>query len=637
MDILWHRFSDDLTTNKLKIMRAPVSFIFLLLLITIQLTAQVGTNELPAGLKYSIDISELKPYIFYPHSVTLEQPIDKEPLHTGYSVPVNIEFSQVASKIILHDSLNIWQLRVKVPGAVKLGVVFSELRITGKDKLFIYEPSGKNFAGAFTSNNNRYHGLLSARVIPGNELIIEYVSANLSAYPPSFLIDELIYIFHDEETMKSSGACNVNINCNEGFMWQKQKRGVARILLRSGNNWYNCSGSLVNNTLENGAPYFLTADHCGANASEEDLLVWQFYFNNEYDGCENSGSAPNNMTITGSIILAKAALQGGTDFKLLELEESVPDTWNPYYNGWSLSSRPATNGVTIHHPSGDAKKISTYTDETTTATFSGGLSGAFWRTVWTETESGYGVTEGGSSGSPLFDQDGLIIGTLTGGGASCTNPDLPDFYGKFYRHWQSNGTTPETSLQPWLDPENDDILHLYGYDPNRNTDFVKVDIVPALGGTIQGAGYYAEDEFVYLRAIPNEGFNFLNWTDTLGHILSTDIIYQFTMPDSQKRVFANFMESPTEISEVATDQVIRIYPNPAAEKVFIELGNIKNQVNIQFINATGQIVLHKRYSVINENKTAEFDINFLKPGIYFITVSNNHNTSTHKLIVNPKY
>lgn len=617
-------------------MRALVYYIFLLFLITNQLTAQTGTNELPAGIKYNIDISKLNPHVFYPHSVTLDQPGDKEPLHTGYSIPVNIEFSEIASNIILHDSLNIWQLRVKVPGAVKLGVVFSEIHITGNDKLFIYNPSGKNFTGAFTSSNNRYHRLLSTQVLPGNEIVIEYVSNNLSANPPAFLIDELICIFHDAEAEKSSGACNVNINCNEGFMWQKQKRGVARILLRSGNNWYNCSGSLVNNTLQNGAPYFLTADHCGANASEEDLLVWQFYFNNEYEECSNSGSAPNNMVITGSTILAKAALQGGTDFKLLELEESVPDTWNPYYNGWSLSSRPATNGVTIHHPSGDAKKISTYIDETTTATFSGGLSGAFWRTVWAETESGYGVTEGGSSGSPLFDQDGLIIGTLTGGGASCANPDLPDFYGKFYRHWQSNGITPETSLQPWLDPENDDLLHLYGYDPNRNTDFVKVDIVPALGGTIQGTGYYAEDELVYLRAIPNEGFDFLNWTDTLGHILSTDIIYQFTMPDSQTRVFANFTESPVEVTETNAGQNINIFPNPANNQVFIKLENIQDQADIRFINATGQIVLQKNHFVSNEGMTASFDINFLKPGIYFIIVSNNQNTSTHKLIVNPK-
>ena len=637
MGILWHRFFDDLTTNNLKIMRAPVFYILLLFLITNQLIAQIGTNELPAGIKYNTDISALNPYVFYPHSVTLDQPGDKEPLHAGYSIPVNIDFSEAASNIILHDSLNIWQLRVRVPGAVKLGIVFSELRINGTDKLFIYEPSGRNFTGAFTNNNNRYHGLLSTQVMPGNELVIEYISTKLSAYPPSFLIDELIYIFLDTEAEKSSGPCNVNINCDEGFMWQKQKRGVARILLRSGNNWFNCSGSLVNNTLENGAPYFLTADHCGANASEEDLLVWQFYFNNEYEGCSNSGNVPDTMVITGSTILAKAALQGGTDFKLLELEESVPDSWNPYYNGWSLSSRPAPKGVTIHHPSGDAKKISTFTDETTTATFSGGLSGAFWRTVWTETESGHGVTEGGSSGSPLFDQDGLIIGTLTGGGASCTNPDLPDFYGKFYRHWQSNGTTPETSLQPWLNPENDDLLHLFGYDPNRNTDFVKVDIVPALGGTIQGAGYYAEDELVSLRAVPQKGFKFLNWTDTLGHILSTDIIYEFTMPETQAQVFANFIESPTGITEGIADQIISIYPNPAAEKVFIKLENLHNQVDIQFINATGQIVLHKRHFVTNENMTAEFDINFLKPGIYFIIVSNNQNTSTQKLIVNPKF
>ena len=35
-----------------------------------------------------------------------------------------------------------------------------------------------------------------------------------------------------------------------------------------------CTGALVNNTAENGTPYFLTANHCLGNPN-----TWVYYFN----------------------------------------------------------------------------------------------------------------------------------------------------------------------------------------------------------------------------------------------------------------------------------------------------------------------------------------------------------------------
>ena len=50
--------------------------------------------------------------------------------------------------------------------------------------------------------------------------------------------------------------------------------------------------------------------------------------------------------------------------------------------------------------------------------------------------------------------NGRIRGTLTGGQASCSQPDQPDYYGKFSWHWESNGTDDTLQLRPWLDPAN---------------------------------------------------------------------------------------------------------------------------------------------------------------------------------------
>ncbi|MDZ7845751.1 MAG: hypothetical protein U5L96_02660 [Owenweeksia sp.] len=51
--------------------------------------------------------------------------------------------------------------------------------------------------------------------------------------------------------------------------------------------------------------------------------------------------------------------------------------------------------------------------------------------MWAATANGHGVTEGGSSGCPLLDADGLIRGVLTGGLATCVANTDPDYYGKF--------------------------------------------------------------------------------------------------------------------------------------------------------------------------------------------------------------
>ncbi|NNE27131.1 MAG: T9SS type A sorting domain-containing protein, partial [Saprospiraceae bacterium] len=62
-----------------------------------------------------------------------------------------------------------------------------------------------------------------------------------------------------------------------------------------------------------------------------------------------------------------------------------------------------------------------------------------------------GTTEGGSSGSPLFNTKKQIIGQLEGGFAACGNDDS-DSYGWFRRSWFGDGDSTN-SLQYWLDPD----------------------------------------------------------------------------------------------------------------------------------------------------------------------------------------
>ena len=116
------------------------------------------------------------------------------------------------------------------------------------------------------------------------------------------------------------------------------------------------------------------------------------------------------------------------------------------------------NGVGIHHPAGDIKKISRYTQSTTS-------SGYDWRVKWSSTDNGHGVTEGGSSGSPLLNANKQIIGDLSTGSSACSPAFLlngSDYYGKFSHSWDQNGNNSNRQLKPWLDPNNSGIISLNG-------------------------------------------------------------------------------------------------------------------------------------------------------------------------------
>jgi hypothetical protein len=260
-----------------------------------------------------------------------------------------------------------------------------------------------------------------------------------------------------------------DVNCEEGQNWQDQRDGVVKILTKVASKYFFCSGSVVNNTKQDFSGLLLTASHCSTDfgsgvASDFDFSRWIFYFNYESPGCNTISVTP--LTIVGAekLAISDVPLDKGSDFLLLRTLKSIHAKYNPYYCGWDATGINSSSGVGIHHPDGAIKKISTYTSALGSGSSGGviGSPGTHWFVSWSATPNGYGVTEGGSSGSPLFNDDGLIFGTLTGGESSCSNPGGEDWYGKFSYSWESNGTRPDQQLKPWLDPDNIGILKMPG-------------------------------------------------------------------------------------------------------------------------------------------------------------------------------
>ena len=401
-----------------------------------------------------------------------------EAMHAGFYLPASIDPLHDGTWETHGDSLRVWQKLIQSPGATGIGLIFEDFELSENAKIFIYNPSLTYIIGSFTYKNNNAYRLLSSQLIPGDELIVEYSEPISSGQEvmqsSSFKITDVHHVSQglvdlgDTRNLGNAGPCHVNVNCSEGDLWQRQKRGVARMLMRVGNSSFWCSGSLVNNTNQDGMPYFLSAYHCGSNASAEDMLVWQFYFNFERPSCFNIGEPAHNV-LYGAYLMSQGPLLHGSDFKLLLLQQEPPIQWRPYFNGWDRLDIASDAGVGIHHPGGDAKKISTYDQTVTSASpvVSGNQMAdhSTWRVTWKETENGHGVTQGGSSGSPLFNEQGLIVGTLTGGSSNCNNTGNPDFYGKMSFHWDQNSEYMNEQVKWFLDPGMTGLTEIGGYDP----------------------------------------------------------------------------------------------------------------------------------------------------------------------------
>jgi len=75
---------------------------------------------------------------------------------------------------------------------------------------------------------------------------------------------------------------------------------------------------------------------------------------------------------------------------------------------------------------------------------------------------------------------------------------------------------------------------------------------------------------------------------------------------------------------------IMIYPNPAGNVLFINTGDVKLNSEIVIFNSTGQIVR----SFISDRNHNAVDINGCPPGLYYIRITNNHQTFTSKFVKN---
>ncbi len=437
--------------------------------------------------------------------------LDKS-LRVGHEIKVDMDLYNSGSWKILDNGDRIWTLNLKSTGAEFTRVIFDLYSLPEGGELYLYNDERSDKIGPYSYTENQENGVLATWIIRGDNLWLEYYEPKTVKGLGRLNLESVThgYVPFNQnkksfEKLNESGNCNVDVLCNPNLGSTNSKdwsttrndhlNSVAQILFPRGMDTFVCSGALVNNAAQNGTPYLLTANHCvGSIAAENrpntkqpngvgatfDATGWSFgfqWFTTTPDcATTNPTVGPNRPVhiISGAVLRAN---NDNSDMALFELNQRPPAAWNLFYAGWNNNAVSVPSAeLGMHHPAGDIMKLARNDEVSTRTSFD--FNGNANTNVWLIDNWEYGVTEGGSSGSPLINQNDQIIGVLSAGSAQCfgtTDNGGFDIYGRLDRNWIT-GTTPAQRLRDWLDPQNTGVQQLAGIYTNiiLSTD----DVVP---------------------------------------------------------------------------------------------------------------------------------------------------------------
>jgi lysyl endopeptidase len=640
------------------------AFIFIWSIANAQVRTNINNDEAITDRgKFKKNYSTKSPYLIPPKDIKallekemLENITEKSrPFKIAEAIPVAIDVVQEASWIeegsYAHGSFTII-----AAGAKSISVNFDQFKLPKGTELYVYSENGEMITGPVTENENNENNFWGSWVYKGEKLTVEFKTQTQDRAAIKLHIASVAYGYKDiyqpkvpDGNFGTSGSCNVNVLClPAGNGWENERNSVALIL--GGVGTAVCTGAMVNNSGNLTIPYFLTANHCfdGAQAN------WQFFFHAWSPQCTPTQNA-EGILFNGSILRARNA---ETDFMLLELNQLPPANSSIIAAGWSRSTINPLSGVGIHHPAGDVMKISTYTsslDRPVNNPFPHPLVPGLnkvWVVTWSQ-----GVTEGGSSGSPLFDQNHRIVGQLAVGPSGCGNPDQRDAYGRFDDSW-TGGNTNTTRLSNWLNPggrvvQTTDARLLCAPSASNSTL-----IYPSGQRGINpvtlcaGCSYnflvdYVAGATSYTWYLPT-GFSFISGqnTSTPGILTSTTAGTYTLYCTANNSCGSSYTHSLViTISGGGQQQMIAVYPNPTSTDLTIEstqsdltITNNSTTESSFLSNETFSAKLIDQFNSelrngISINGKIVFDVRNIQKGIYYLHVMRGQDLIIRQILI----
>ncbi len=415
----------------------------------------VTLTEATAGLD-RVMVRELEP--IFPEELLAEDAARaaRAPVPLRYAVPeaVGTTPDDGGTWEELADGSRLWRLRISAPNATDLNFGFTRFRLPPGASLFVIAEPSHYVRGPYTADDNRPDGELWTPVVPGSEAIVELHVPRAPSFPPEVELGRVGRGYRDlfKLAQFGPGPCNIDVICAAGDDWRDEIRSVARYSISGAGGSYLCTGQLVTDATGDLRPLFLSAKHCGVDATTDQSLVSYWDYHAPICGLLSGGSL--DKALTGSTYLAGRA---DADFALVELDRTPPPDYHPYWGGWDRrADHTPQASVTIHHPEGGVKAISTNDDPLTVVSSlqlkdDNGVVVATVQSPWRVDNWEQGTTEPGSSGAGLWDPaTHLLVGVLSGGGSLCSNPGGSDYFARLAVAW--SGDTAEQRLSDWLDP-----------------------------------------------------------------------------------------------------------------------------------------------------------------------------------------
>lgn len=349
----------------------------------------------------------------------------------------------------------IWRASILSPGAKGIRVRFSKFAV-GTGKVWIYSgPGDEHPQGPYTGRGLFDDGEFWSGSVFGESVIIEYepadpvdtgvpfeiesVSHRAAAILPEALAAERLSLKGPSSRVDvnnggpEAAACHLDANCYPE--WRDTMKMVADIFFEveeDGQKFQaTCTGALIatsNNSLK---PYFLTAGHCISSETEARTVEALWTYQTQSCGAPAPDPKASLKSQTGAHYLASAPLDSG-DYSLLLLN-SVPA--GVQFAGWDAGEIGYGAPVTgIHHPMGSWKRIlfGHRAGDVDVIIDNEQVPAPYYYVVALDN----GIAQPGSSGSPLFNGPGVIVGTLTYGPSApgellCANPKFAVGYGRF--------------------------------------------------------------------------------------------------------------------------------------------------------------------------------------------------------------
>jgi len=402
----------------------------------------------------------------------------------GEVLDVNLDMIVLGRWDTLPDGSRLCRFNVISTGAWSIYFQYDDFWLPPQANLYIYGENSSRAIGAFTEQNNTLNGIFATQLVAGDTITLEYREPANCIQSARINISKVIHDYRNfiglsDGPHGNALSCHVNVSCPAGNAWRNEIRSVGLVLLAGG----SCSGTLLNNVQQNGVPYFLTAFHCidsdgdgiissSEQSSAENMIV---HFNHEAGRCGDN-TWHDLHTVSGSTYLSGSP---NSDFALFQLNTTPPSQYGVHYAGWSNLDVPATSSAGFHHPGGDIKKLAIDNDVALNYPFTQGWLGSPSTPPNTHWDVTYdqGRTEGGSSGSPLFDQNHRVVGQLHGGFVITTCSTVPrKLYGKLSYSWDGDGTSA-TRLSDYLDPDFTGIDFLGGWDPTCVSDLTFIETI----------------------------------------------------------------------------------------------------------------------------------------------------------------